>query len=179
MATSKKRFLLPWFRVLLAPHLSSFTALVCRTKEATLGVTKQCKLSSLTLQSRGSPRAALLVPSALRTPAPPHFHVRHHNMVRVSLSATDSELLQIVRSWLDVLAAEDYEKAFMSLGYATFSAGGRRSRHPARYQKISVRGAFSGVSEFKISDWRKADGGNPNPKALIRRWKYEEGLLSL
>ena len=32
----------------------------------------------LTLQSRGSPKAALLVPSALRAPAPPHFHVRPH-----------------------------------------------------------------------------------------------------
>jgi hypothetical protein len=31
----------------------------------------------LTLQSRGSPQAALVVPSALRAPASPHFHVRH------------------------------------------------------------------------------------------------------
>jgi hypothetical protein len=29
----------------------------------------------LTLQSRESPQAALVVPSALRAPAPPHFHV--------------------------------------------------------------------------------------------------------
>jgi hypothetical protein len=32
-------------------------------------------LAPLTLQSRGLPQAALVVPSALRAPAPPHFHV--------------------------------------------------------------------------------------------------------
>ncbi len=52
-------------------------------------------------------------------------------MVHVSLSADDDQLLQIVRSWLDVLAAEDYEKVFESLGYSM--AWGAGAQAPPRY----------------------------------------------
>jgi hypothetical protein len=96
-------------------------------------------------------------------------------MVRVPLSADDDQLLQIVRSWLDVLAAEDYERAFESLGYAMAWGAGAQSirRDIEKYRSPEF---YPGISEFRVSDWRNAVGGNPEPKVLIRRYKYMESL---
>ncbi|NMM28709.1 MAG: hypothetical protein HHJ12_15815 [Glaciimonas sp.] len=96
-------------------------------------------------------------------------------MVNVSLSATDDQLLQIVRSWLDVLAAEDYEKVFESLGYSmAWGAGAQAIRRDI--EKYRSPEFYPGVSEFRVSDWRNAVGGNLEPKVLIRRYKYMESL---
>ncbi|MCL1826321.1 MAG: hypothetical protein FWG26_10400 [Betaproteobacteria bacterium] len=96
-------------------------------------------------------------------------------MVRVPLSASDGELLSIVRSWLDVLAAGDYERVFDQLGYAMAwgagSAGTRRDIGAYRAPDL-----YPGVSEFRVTDWRSAHGGNPTPLALVRRYAYSETL---
>lgn len=96
-------------------------------------------------------------------------------MVNVSLSANDNQLLQVVRSWLDVLAAEDYEKVFKSLGYSMACGAGAQAirRDIEKYRSTEF---YPGVSEFRVSDWRNAVGGNPEPKVLIRRYKYMESL---
>jgi hypothetical protein len=96
-------------------------------------------------------------------------------MVLVPLSATDDELLQLVRSWLDVLAAEDYQRVFDNLGYAIAHGAGaeglRRSIQNYRSPKL-----YPGVSAFRVSDWRTAVGGNPEPTVLVRRYKYMKSL---
>ncbi len=96
-------------------------------------------------------------------------------MVTVSRTATDDQLLQIVRSWLDVLAAEDYEKVFESLGYSMAWGEGAQAirRDIEKYRSPEF---YPGVSEFRVTDWRNAVGGNQDPKILIRRYKYMEGL---
>ena len=96
-------------------------------------------------------------------------------MVRVPLSATDDELLEIARSWLDVLAAEEYERVFEHLGYAmAFGAGADGIRRDIQgYRSAQL---YPGVSDFRVSNWRTAFGGNPNPTLLVRRYRYTESL---
>ena len=96
-------------------------------------------------------------------------------MICVPLSSGDDQLLQIVRTWLDVLAAENYDKVFESLGYSMAWGGGAQAirRDIENYRSPEF---YPGISEFRVTDWRCAIGGNPEPKVLIRRYKYMESL---
>ena len=96
-------------------------------------------------------------------------------MVRVPLSVDDDQLLQIVRFWLDVLATGDYERIFESLGYAMAWGGGAQAirRDIEKYRSSAL---YPGIAEFRVSDWRNAVGGNPEPKVLIRRYEYMKSL---
>ena len=83
--------------------------------------------------------------------------------------------MNIVRSWLDVLAAGDYERVFDHLGYdmaaGAGAAGIRRDIEAYRAPDL-----YPGVSEFRVTDWRSAHGGNPAPLALVKRYAYLETL---
>lgn len=96
-------------------------------------------------------------------------------MVHVALTATDDDLLLLVRSWLDVLAVEDYERVFNEIGYAM--AYGREAQGIRRdiknYRSLEF---YPGISDFRVSDWRTAEGGNPKRAILIRRYEYMESL---
>ena len=96
-------------------------------------------------------------------------------MVRVPVSATDDELLALVRTWLDALAAERYEFLFEELGYAMAYGGGATAirRDIERYRSSRY---FPGVDSFRVSDWRTAVGGNPKPIALVRRYGFNPQL---
>ena len=96
-------------------------------------------------------------------------------MVSVPRLITDDDLLGVVRSWLDVLAAEEYERVFAELGYAmAWGAGAEGIRRDIqRYRSSEL---YPGVSDFRVSDWRTAVGGNPEPLVLVRRYKYSEDL---
>lgn len=96
-------------------------------------------------------------------------------MVRILLSVSNEELLQLVRSWLDVLATEDYERVFRELGYAMAWGEGACSiqRDIDKYRSPTL---YPGMSRFRVSDWRTASGGNKEPLALVRRYKYVESL---
>jgi hypothetical protein len=96
-------------------------------------------------------------------------------VVRVPLSASDDELLGIVRSWLDVLAAEGYDRVFAELGYAMAGGAGAEGirRDIQRYRSPEF---YPGISDFRVSDWRTAVGGNPKPFVLVRRYEYMETL---
>jgi len=96
-------------------------------------------------------------------------------MVIVSLGATDDELLQIVRSWLDVMAMGDYGRVFEELGYAmAYGAGSEAIRRDIKsYRSPDF---YPGVADFSVSDWRTPVGGNPEPRMLIRRYKYNASL---
>jgi hypothetical protein len=82
-------------------------------------------------------------------------------MVRVPVSATDDELLALVRTWLDALAAERYEFIFEQLGYAMAYGGGA----------AAIR---RDIERYRSS--RYAVGGNPNPRALVRKYAFNPKL---
>ncbi|MGH9878565.1 MAG: hypothetical protein ACRD5H_13080 [Nitrososphaerales archaeon] len=96
-------------------------------------------------------------------------------MELVPLSATDDDLLVIVRSWLEVLAAKDYERVFSELGYA-MAYGADAAAIRRDIEKYRSAEFYPGISEFHVTDWRTARGGNPSPLALIRRYKLSERL---
>jgi probable phosphoglycerate mutase len=62
----------------------------------------------LTLQSRGSPQAALVVPSALRAPASPHFHVRHfmEQLILVRHGVTANNAARLIQGTQDIPLSE-------------------------------------------------------------------------
>lgn len=97
-------------------------------------------------------------------------------LVRVPISASDEELLRIVQYWLDVLATEDYEKVFENIGYAVaFGAGAEAIRRDIKCYRSQE--LYPGVSDFRVTNWRTAVGGNPDTDACIRRFKgYTEDL---
>lgn len=80
-----------------------------------------------------------------------------------------------MRSWLDVLATGGYQRAFDSLGYAMSNGAGAEGirRDIQNYRSPQL---YPGVSDFRVTDWRTASGGNPKPITLVRRYKYMEGL---
>ena len=96
-------------------------------------------------------------------------------MIRVPLSATDDELMQLVHPWLDALAAEDYDRVFANIGYAmAYGSGAEGIRRDI--QRYRSRELYPGVSTFRVTDWRTARGGKSNPSVLVRRYEPLEDL---
>lgn len=92
-------------------------------------------------------------------------------MVVIPRTASDNQVLTIVREWIDVLAREDYEAIFQALGYAVaFDRPGavciRNEIKQYRSPKL-----YPGVEEFTVTGWRTALGGNPSPLQLVTRYK--------
>jgi hypothetical protein len=101
-------------------------------------------------------------------------------MVFIPHQATDEEILTIVRRWVDVLASEDYAKVFAELGYAMLyrfdcSGGEAIQRQIKNYRSPDL---YPGVTDFKVTDWRSAKGGNPNPKQKTIRYKPNDIKLA-
>ena len=92
-------------------------------------------------------------------------------MIYVPRDASDQQVLDIVRGWIDVLAKEDYEGVFAELGYAvSFGEPGGECIRKAikRYRSPEY---YSGIEDFVVTDWRKALGGNPSPNCSVRWFK--------
>lgn len=88
-------------------------------------------------------------------------------MILVPNNATNEEVLGIIRKWIDVLAAEDYEAVVTELGFLTgfYSS-------PAECLRAQIKGYvspeyFPGVTDFVVTDWRTAQGGNPKPLSTV------------
>jgi hypothetical protein len=100
-------------------------------------------------------------------------------MTLVPRDAPDEALLSIVHGWIEALARQDYAAAFAALGYAL--AHGEPGADCIRRQIQSYRSPelYPGVTNFTLTDWRTATGGNPNPLQLIRRYKANDtGLIA-
>jgi hypothetical protein len=94
-------------------------------------------------------------------------------MVFIPHNATDEEILTIVRQWIDVFASEDYAKIFAKLGYSMspyFNCSGDEAirQEIKNYRSPEL---YPGVTDFKVTDWRLAQGGNLIPKQNIVRFK--------
>ena len=102
------------------------------------------------------------------------------NMIFIPRDASDGQVIAIVRHWLDVLATEDYEAVFAALGYVMAyqydCPGPEAIRRAIRsYRSPSL---YPGMQEFKVTDWRTAAGGNPQPLQRITRYKPNTTRLS-
>lgn len=88
-------------------------------------------------------------------------------MTQVPRNASDGQVLDIIRDWVDVLAREDYGTVFAKLGYAiAFGEPGAECIRNAikRYRSPEY---FPGIEDFVVTDWRKASGGNPSPACSV------------
>lgn len=84
-------------------------------------------------------------------------------MVIVPKDATRNEVLDIVRDWVDVLSLGDFRSVANALGYGT--SYGRSAAESIRQDIERYRSDdfFPGTETFRVSNWRTAVGGNPNP----------------
>jgi len=87
-------------------------------------------------------------------------------MTRVSLEVSDEELLDLVRSWVDLLAAGDYESAISRFGYSLSEQPDRECilSHLRSYRSDEL---YPGVTDFAVTDWRTAVGGNQDREQII------------
>lgn len=89
-------------------------------------------------------------------------------------SLTESGLLEITRHWVNVLATEDYDAVFNALGYAMVYqtpelTGAERIKSEIKNYRSEQY--YPGITDFSVSEWDSANGGNPNPSRLIRFYK--------
>ncbi|HXT10952.1 MAG TPA: hypothetical protein VN873_05255 [Candidatus Angelobacter sp.] len=96
-------------------------------------------------------------------------------MVLIPHNATDEAVLDIIRGWIDVLAKEDYEAVVAELGPGLdFAYGSYSSKAEcllAQIKRYVSSEYFPGVTDFIVTDWRLAKGGNPEPRRHVTWYK--------
>jgi hypothetical protein len=92
-------------------------------------------------------------------------------MILVPKNATDEEVLDIIRKWIDVLAAEDYEAVVKELGFLQGFYSSPAECLRAQIKRYVSPDYFPGVTDFVVTDWRTAQGGNPEPVSTVTWFK--------
>jgi len=92
-------------------------------------------------------------------------------MVFIPHKATDEEILAIIRQWVDVLASEDYAKVFAEIGYLINYNCPNEEIIRLQIKNYRSPDLYPGVTDFKVTDWRLAKDGNPNPIQKVIRFK--------
>lgn len=97
-------------------------------------------------------------------------------MTDIPRNASDEDVLEVVMSWVDVLATRDYESVANSLGYIF----GKPTAETIRMAIEGYRSQefFPGVESFAVTRWREAIGGNPAPMRRIVWFEENEALLA-
>jgi len=80
---------------------------------------------------------------------------------------------------VDALALGEFEKVFDALGYALAYQEAIPGPEVIRRRIEGYRSSdyYPGETTFKVTDWRVASGGNPNPKKEVTR--FEPSTLGL
>ncbi len=81
-------------------------------------------------------------------------------MIYVPRDATNDEVLDIIRTWVDILATGDYEAAFTAI-----ISDAESETWTPYFLKIAVEGYrspefYPDTERFQVTDWRTAQGGN-------------------
>lgn len=99
-------------------------------------------------------------------------------MIFVPREATDEQVLNIVRGWIDILADEDYESAFDAI-----TAHGSQETWTPEFIKSSIKNYrspehYPGVEEFRVTNWRTAHGGNADAEQAVTWYKPHSFVLA-
>lgn len=99
-------------------------------------------------------------------------------MIYVPRDATNEEVLDIVRTWIDILASAGYEAAFTAIAFDT-----KNEAWTPHFLKISVEGYrspeyYPDVEQFHVTDWRTVQGGNSEAEQNITWYKPNDSLLA-
>jgi len=97
-------------------------------------------------------------------------------MTIVPRDVTNDELLDVVRSWVDLMAAGDYGTAFARFGYSLAELPSDACLAEALRDYRSEK-FFPGETDFRVTDWRTAAGGNPSPEEKVE-WYESSGSLA-
>jgi hypothetical protein len=106
--------------------------------------------------------------------------ISYKKMVLIPKNATNEEVLDIIRKWVGVLATEDYEAVVRELGYlVSYSSSPAERTEDLRIQikRYVSPEYFPGVTDFVVTDWRTAQGGNPKPLSTVTWYKPNSGGL--
>jgi len=92
-------------------------------------------------------------------------------MIFVPRNASEEQVLDIVREWVQVLARGDYEFIFAELGYSlTFGEPGAECIRN-EIKKYRSPEYFPEIEEFMVSDWKTARGGYAAHKQKVIWYK--------
>lgn len=88
-------------------------------------------------------------------------------MIYIPHDASSEQVLEIIRAWIDLLAAEDYQAAFDAIG-----PDGLRGDWTPEFLRDDIkkyRSAefYPGEVDFRMTDWRTARGGNPEAEPEV------------
>jgi len=89
----------------------------------------------------------------------------------VPRSASDDEILTVIRNWIDALAREQYELVADALGYALAFG---RPKHDCIREAIRAYSSatyYPSIERFVVTDWRTARGGNESRKQEVVRYE--------
>lgn len=89
----------------------------------------------------------------------------------VPRGATDEQVLDIVRGWVDVLSKEEYETVFKEIGLSIRGEAPGAECIQGCIQYYRSPEYYPGSEKFTVTDWRTAQGGNPEP---VQRVKWYE-----
>ena len=100
-------------------------------------------------------------------------------MVFIPHKAADEEILTIVRQWIDILAKEEYATVFAEVGYLMkYDDGPGDECIRRKIKNYRSPDLYPGITDFKVTDWRTANGGSPNPSKYVVRYKPNDTKLA-
>lgn len=97
-------------------------------------------------------------------------------MTVVPRNVTDEELLALVRSWIDLLAAGDYVSAISRFGYS-FSEDPNPDCILSHLRSYRSEEWYPGEKTFTVTDWKTAKLGNPFPEQKVE-WYLQPAPLA-
>lgn len=97
------------------------------------------------------------------------------HMVWINSNSSDDEIFDIIFNWIDVLSEEDYRRVAKELGYWDFDDDPATEAIRAAITDYRSPNLFPNLEGFRVSDWRLATGGNPEPRREIV-WHKENAV---
>jgi hypothetical protein len=98
-------------------------------------------------------------------------------MAFIPRDATNEQVLDIILEWIDVLANEEYEIVYATLGYLRCHEP--RNAEIIRWEIKQYRSPelYPNIEEFTVTDWRTANGGNIDPVREVMWYKPNDTRL--
>jgi len=97
-------------------------------------------------------------------------------MIYVKRDITNDDLLQFIRGWIEVLAQKRYEDFFNALGYSMGGAAATADWIQSDLNRYRSD-LYPGVTDFEVTHWKTARGGNPNPLHEVVWYKPNDSRL--
>ena len=95
----------------------------------------------------------------------------------VPRDASEEQVLGIVRGWVEALAQKEYARVFQEIGLIDRGTAPGPECIQGCIEEYRSPDYYPGVEKFAVTDWRTAQGGNPEPAQRVE-W-YDTARISL